>query len=313
MAKYCFGIDIGGTTAKCGLFTIGGQLCEKWEIPTRTADSGKMILPDVAETILKKMEEYHLKVIDVIRVGVGVPGPVEYEKNVLFAVNLHWGYTEVSDKLSNLLGGIPVKVGNDANVAALGEMWKGGGEGCNSIIMVTLGTGVGGGIIVDGKIVTGAHGAGGEIGHASIYPDEPMQCKCGNHGCLEQYASATGIVRIGKQVLANIKEPTELREENLSAKSIFDAYKKNDIVAKMIVGRFADCLGYALGIFTTVIGPDAIVIGGGVSKAGAPLVEAVTSSFQRYAFSSCKDTPIVIAKLDNDAGIFGAAKLAIED
>lgn len=312
MAKYCFGIDIGGTTVKCGLFRITGQLCEKWEIPTRTENSGKMILPDVAETISKKMKEYNLKRVDIIRIGVGIPGPVEYEKNVLFAVNLHWGYTEVADQLSAMLDDIPVKVGNDANVAALGEMWKGGGEGSNSIIMVTLGTGVGGGIIVDGKIVTGAHGAGGEIGHASINPGEPVQCKCGNHGCLEQYASATGLVRIGKLILEESTEPTELQKENLSAKSIFDAYKRKDVVAAKIVRRFADCLGYALGIFTTVIGPDVIVIGGGVSKAGAPLVEAVTESFQKYAFSSCRNTPIVSAKLDNDAGIFGAAKLAID-
>lgn len=313
MAKYCFGIDIGGTTVKCGLFQTDGCLCEKWEIKTRTEDSGKQILPDVAETILDKMKAYHLNGEDVMGVGVGIPGPVEFEKNVVFAVNLHWGYTEVSYKLSGMLGGIPVKVGNDANVAALGEMWKGGGEGSSSIIMVTLGTGVGGGIIVNGKIVTGAHGAAGEIGHASINPDEPVQCKCGNHGCLEQYASATGIVRVAKLVMAESTEYTQLSEENLSAKTIFDAYKKNDAVAAKIVEKFADRLGYALGIFTTVIDPDAIVIGGGVSKAGVPLVEAVTKAFRRYAFSSCKDTPIVIAKLDNDAGIFGAAKLAIED
>lgn len=313
MAKYCFGIDIGGTTVKCGLFTVGGELLEKWEIKTRTEHSGIHILPDVAECILNKMKERKLTKMDVLSVGVGIPGPVEKDQNVLFAVNLHWVYTEVSYKLSTFLGGIPVKVGNDANVAALGEMWKGGGEGSKSIIMVTLGTGVGGGIIVNGKIVTGAHGAGGEIGHACINPDEPEICKCGNRGCLEQYASATGIVRIAKQIMAKSTEPTELNVDTVSAKAVFDAYKKNDIVATKIIDRFAECLGYALGILTTVIDPEAIVIGGGVSKAGDTLIEVVTKSFKKYAFSSYRDTPIVIAKLDNDAGIYGAAKLAIDN
>ena len=172
MADYCFGIDIGGTTVKCGLFTTNGELCDKWEIVTRTEDGGKEILPDVAKAICEKMQEKGITREQVTVVGVGVPGPVIKEREVTVAVNLHWGYTMLADELEKLLNGIPVKVGNDANVAALGEMWKGGGEGTRSLIMVTLGTGVGGGIIVDGKIVTGSHGAGGEIGHACVYPSE---------------------------------------------------------------------------------------------------------------------------------------------
>ncbi len=311
MASYCFGIDIGGTTVKCGLFQVNGQLCDKWEIVTRTEDSGKQILPDVAETILNKMKEKNLTKDDIFGVGIGIPGPVENEQNAAFAVNLHWGYTEVSKDLSTLLGGIPVKVENDANIAALGEFWKGGAEGRSSIIMVTLGTGVGGGIIVNGKILTGAHGAGGEIGHANINPEETAQCNCGNRGCLEQYVSATGIVRVGKMILAEATEETELCAETLSAKNIFDAYKKGDAVACKIVEMFADCLGRALSIITTVIDPDAIVIGGGVSKAGQPLVDVVTKAYQKYAYTPCKNAAIVIAKLDNDAGIYGAAKLAL--
>ena len=191
--SYCFGIDIGGTTVKCGLFTTEGVLLEKWEIKTRTEENGKAILPDVAETILKKMEEKGIEKTEVTGVGVGVPGPVVKEREVQVAVNLHWGYTMLADDLEKLLDQIPVKVGNDANVAALGEMWKGGGEGTKNLIMATLGTGVGGGIIVDGKIVTGAHGAGGEIGHACVEPEETESCNCGNKGCLEQLASATEI------------------------------------------------------------------------------------------------------------------------
>lgn len=313
MAVYCFGIDIGGTTIKCGLFLTDGHLEEKWEVKTRTEEEGKFILPDVAETILKKMAEKGISKEQVTGVGVGVPGPVVKERNVTVAVNIHWGFTPLADRLEELLGGgMLVKVGNDANVAALGEMWKGGGEGANSLIMATLGTGVGGGIIVDGKIVTGVHGAGGEIGHACVEPNETETCNCGNKGCLEQMASATGIVRLAKQILKDTDEVTPLKKGPVSAKSIFDAYKAGDDVAARIVDKFAGYLGNALAVFSCVVDPEVIVIGGGVSKAGKPLIDAVEKYFHRDAFLSCKDTPIVLAKLDNDAGIYGAAKLVVD-
>lgn len=312
MAKYCFGIDIGGTTVKCGLFTTEGELREKWEIPTRSENDGKAIIPDVSETILKKMDEKGISKDEVEGVGVGIPGPVMNEREVNVAVNLHWGHTKLADQMEELLGGIPVKAGNDANVAALGEMWKGGGEGANSLIMVTLGTGVGGGIIVDGKILTGAHGAGGEIGHACVDPEEEESCNCGNCGCLEQFTSATGIVRIAKKILAQSTEETVLSKEHLSAKSVFDAYKEGDNAAGIIVDKFAAYLGNALAIFSCVVDPEVIVIGGGVSKAGQPLIDAVVRYYKRDAFINCKETPVVLAKLDNDAGIYGAAKLVVK-
>lgn len=313
MTSYCFGIDIGGTTVKCGLFQTDGELCEKWEIVTRTEENGKEILPDVAKAILDKMAEKQIGKDQVSGVGIGVPGPVIGEREVAVAVNLHWGYTMLADELESLLGGIPVKVGNDANVAALGEMWKGGGEGTKNLIMATLGTGVGGGIIVDGKIITGSHGAGGEIGHACVDPEETESCNCGNKGCLEQMASATGIVRLGNKILAECQENTVLEKDTLSAKTIFDAYKEGDAVAAKIVDKFAGYLGNALAIFACVVDPEVIVIGGGVSKAGQPLIDAIEKYFRRDAFVTCKDTPIVLAKLDNDAGIFGAAKLVVEE
>ena len=313
MTSYCFGIDIGGTTVKCGLFQTDGELCEKWELVTRTEENGKEILPDVAKAILDKMAEQQIGKDQVSGVGIGVPGPVIGEREVAVAVNLHWGYTMLADELESLLGGIPVKVGNDANVAALGEMWKGGGEGTNNLIMATLGTGVGGGIIVDGKIITGSHGAGGEIGHACVDPEETESCNCGNKGCLEQMASATGIVRLGNKILAECQENTVLEKDTLSAKTIFDAYKEGDAVAAKIVDKFAGFLGNALAIFACVVDPEVIVIGGGVSKAGQPLIDAIEKYFRRDAFVTCKDTPIVLAKLDNDAGIFGAAKLVVEE
>lgn len=312
MASYCFGIDIGGTTVKCGLFLTTGELCEKWEIKTRTEDGGKAILPDVAAAIQAKMEEKGIAKDQVTGVGVGVPGPVVKEREVTVAVNLHWGHTMLADELETLLGGIPVKVGNDANVAALGEMWKGGGEGTKNLIMATLGTGVGGGIIIDGKIITGSHGAGGEIGHACVEPTEIETCNCGNKGCLEQMASATGIVRLAKRILDENTEATVLKKDRISAKSVFDAYKAGDKVAARIVDKFAGYLGNALAVFACVVDPEIIVIGGGVSKAGQPLIDAVEKYFRRDAFVTCKDTPIVLAKLDNDAGIYGAAKLVVE-
>ena len=312
MASYCFGIDIGGTTVKCGLFLTTGELCEKWEIKTRTENGGKAILPDVAAAIQSKMGEKGIAKEQVTGVGVGVPGPVVKEREVTVAVNLHWGHTMLADELETLLGGIPVKVGNDANVAALGEMWKGGGEGTKNLIMATLGTGVGGGIIIDGKIITGSHGAGGEIGHACVEPTETETCNCGNKGCLEQMASATGIVRLAKRILDENTEATVLKKDRISAKSVFDAYKAGDKVAARIVDKFAGYLGNALAVFACVVDPEIIVIGGGVSKAGQPLIDAVEKYFRRDAFVTCKDTPIVLAKLDNDAGIYGAAKVVVE-
>ena len=267
MGKYIFGIDVGGTSVKCGLFCEEGSLLEKWEIPTRTEENGKWILPDVSEAILGKWKERGLRKEEIIGVGVGVPGPVSRTGEVPTAVNLHWGYKDVAGELKQALG-LKVKVGNDANVAALGEMWAGGGKGAENLIMVTLGTGVGGGIIVDGKIVTGAHGAGGEIGHAILEPGEAEPCNCGNHGCLEQMASATGIARLAGRRLAADSTPSALRGERVTAKAVFDAYKDGDSVAAEIVEQFADYLGRAMAVYACVPDPEVFVIGGGVSKAG---------------------------------------------
>ena len=231
MGKYCFGIDVGGTTVKCGLFQTDGTLVEKWEIPTRRENNGEAIIPDIAKTILAKIEERKMDKADIDGVGIGVPGPVNDRGEVLCAVNLFWGFKEVTKELTELTG-LPSKAGNDANVAALGEAWKGAAAGAKNVILLTLGTGVGGGIILDGKIVAGTHGAGGEIGHANIDHKETEQCNCGNCGCLEQYASATGIVRVANRVLAATSEDSVLcKNPAISAKSVLDAYKDGDKVA----------------------------------------------------------------------------------
>mgnify|MGYP000123936275 FL=1 len=311
MGLYCFGIDVGGTTVKCGLFKTDGVLVEKWEIPTRTENNGSEIVPDVAKTIEEKLAEKNISKEEVDGIGIGVPGPVNAEGDVIAAVNLFWGYKKLSKELNELTG-LTVKVGNDANVAALGEAWKGAAAGAKNVILVTLGTGVGGGIIVDGKIVAGHHGAGGEIGHANVMHDETETCNCGNKGCLEQYTSATGIVRLAKQELASSEAPSVLREEKeLSAKAVLDGYKSGDALSVRVMDKVGEILGGALAMFTAVVDPETIVIGGGVSKAGQPLVDCIASHYKKYAFSACRETPIVIANLGNDAGIYGAAKMVL--
>ena len=270
MANYVFGIDVGGTSVKCGLFQTDGTLLEKWEIPTRTENGGSEILPDIAKSVKAKMGEKGIAADDVAGVGIDVPGPVNDKGELSIAVNLNWGYKNIVKELSDELGGMAVKAANDANAAALGEMWAGGGKGSKNLVMVTLGTGVGGGIIVDGKIVAGAHGAGGEVGHACVDPEEEAVCNCGNHGCLEQMTSATGIVRLAKKYLASHDTPSSLRErgESISAKAVFDALKEGDAAAEAIVQEFSAYLGRALAVFACVVDPEVIVVGGGVSKAG---------------------------------------------
>lgn len=312
MGEYCFGIDVGGTSVKCGFFRTNGELLEKWEIPTRTENQGEGILPDIAKTIEAKITEKQIKKEEVEGVGIGIPGPVNSEGDVLCAVNLFWGFKAASKELSQLTG-LPAMAGNDANVAALGESWKGAAAGAKNVLLATLGTGVGGGIIVNGKIVSGAHGAGGEIGHANVNHQESEACNCGNKGCLEQVASATGIVRVAKQYLASSKEESCLRNtEKLTAKDVLDAFKEGDKAANAIMERVGEYLGGALAIFASVVDPETIVIGGGVSKAGQPLIDCIQKHYKKYAFPLAKETPIVIAKLGNDAGIYGAAKLVLD-
>lgn len=313
MKKYGFGVDVGGTTCKIGLFDMSGVILEKWEIKTNTENNGASILDDVAASVLGKMEEKNIDKEDVQGIGLGVPGPVDNEGVVHKCVNLGWDVVNVEKELEEKTG-LLVKAGNDANVAALGEAWKGAAAGAKNVILVTLGTGVGGGIILDGKIVAGVHGAGGEIGHANIDHAEEEKCNCGNSGCLEQYTSATGIVRVAKRTLAATEEKTVLRDfPNLSAKNVLDAYKDGDKVATDVMNQVGDKLGGALSVFACVTDPEAIVIGGGVSKAGQSLIDCIQKYYKKYAFSACKETPIILATLGNDAGIYGSARMVIKE
>ena len=310
--RYCFGVDVGGTTVKLGFFDEEGNLLEKWEIPTRTQDDGKNILPDVAASILDKMRERGVSREDITGVGIGAPGPVDAKGTVYVAVNLGWGTFSLKNELQSLLN-LPVEAGNDANVAALGEMWKGGGQGYSNAVAVTLGTGVGGGIIVDGKILSGATGAGGEIGHIHVMDGEQERCNCGNCGCLEQYASATGVVRLAKRRLAMDDKPSVLREcESVSAKAVFDAVKAGDELAMEVAERFGEILGKALAGIAAVVNPEIFVIGGGVSKAGPVLLDYIQKYYTPNAFSGSRGALFALATLGNDAGIYGAARMVLD-
>lgn len=313
MKKYCFGIDVGGTTVKMGLFTTEGELLDKWEIPTRKEDGGAYILNDVAASVEAKLAEKNIAKEDVAGAGIGVPGPTLDTGYVSICVNLGWKDKNPANELLELLS-IPVKAGNDANVAALGEMWKGGGEGYLDVVLLTLGTGVGGGIIINGEIAPSHRGVGGELGHITVNPDEEATCNCGNHGCLEQYASATGVVRIANKLLAASKEESSLRTlETVTAKDVFDAAKAGDHLAVEAVEVLGKYLGLVVANVALTVDPDVFVIGGGVSKAGQVLIDVITKYYHNFAkIIGDNKAKVVLAKLGNDAGIYGAARMVLK-
>ena len=314
MKEYAFGIDLGGTTAKIGLFTTSGALLEKWEVATDTSNAGEHILENLAAAILGKMKEQSIQPEQVEGVGIGVPGPVLDSSVVpIVCANLGgWGERNVSAQLSGLLDGLKVLVGNDANVAALGEIWMGAAKGAKNAVMVTLGTGVGGGVVVNGKVIDGVHGAGGEIGHITVNRHETAVCGCGKRGCLEQYSSATGVVRCMKKLLdENPDTPCLLRGTEFAAKDVFDAARNGDALATREVDEMADTLGMALANIADTVDPEAFLVGGGVARAGEVLFAPLTKHFQEYAFKSCREIPIKQASLGNDAGIYGAVRLIV--
>ena len=262
MKEYAFGIDLGGTTAKIGLFTTSGALLEKWEVATDTSNAGEHILENLAAAVLGKMKEQSIQPEQVEGVGIGVPGPVLDSSIVpIVCANLGgWGERNVSAQLSGLLDGLKVLVGNDANVAALGEIWMGAAKGAKNAVMVTLGTGVGGGVVVNGKVIDGVHGAGGEIGHITVNRHETAVCGCGKRGCLEQYSSATGVVRCMKKLLdENPDTPCVLRGTEFAAKDVFDAARNGDALAAREVDEMSDTLGMALANIASTVDPEGLV------------------------------------------------------
>ncbi len=310
--KYGFGIDLGGTTVKIAYFDQEGTMLDKWEIPTVTENGGSQILPDIAASVKDYIGGHGIDPASILGLGIGVPGPVNAKGVVNKCVNLGWGVFNIAGELSRLTG-FPVKAGNDANVAALGEFWKGGGQGCDNMVFVTLGTGVGGGIVVEGRLLHGAHGSGAEIGHLVLNREETESCNCGKRGCVEQYCSATGIVRLAKQYLAKTNQSSALSGlENMTCKDIFDAAKMGDLAALAIVNQFYAYAGEFLANVCSTVDPEIVVIGGGVSKAGQMLLDGIEPQFQKNVFHAASGARFALASLGNDAGAYGAFKLAVD-
>ena len=309
--KFGFGVDLGGTTVKIAYFDEQGTMLSKWEIPTRTENGGSKILPDIAQSITRYLESNGICRDSILGIGIGVPGPVNHRGLVNKCVNLGWGVFNISETLQALTG-FPVKAGNDASVAALGECWKGGGQGCENMVFATLGTGVGGGIVVGGNVIHGTHGAGGEIGHMVLNREETETCGCGKRGCVEQYCSATGIVRLAKRHLAAVSTPSSLRRlDSITCKDVFDAASAGDETAVQILEQVYGYMGEFLASICCVTDPEVVVLGGGVSKAGQPLLDGAHKAFETYAFHACRDVEFRLATLGNDAGAYGAFRLAL--
>ena len=314
MGMKCIGVDVGGTSVKLGIFETTGELVDKWEVTTRKEEGGRHILADVAASIREKVSSMGLDLKkDVVGAGLGVPGPVMPDGNVEVCVNLGWHNVNPQKELSGLLDGLPVKSGNDANVAALGEMWQGGGKGYGDLVMITLGTGVGGGVILDQKIVAGPHGLGGEIGHIHVREDEKEYCNCGGQGCVEQICSATGIAREARRKMESTDTPSSLRAygDAVTAKNVLDAAKEGDGLALEVMAVVSRYLGLALSQIALIIDPEIFVIGGGVSKAGQFLIDMVQKDYDHFTPISPNKPKLGLATLGNDAGIYGAARLIL--
>ncbi|MDW4527353.1 ROK family glucokinase [Rossellomorea marisflavi] len=310
--KWLVGVDLGGTTTKIAFLSTYGEILYKWEIPTDKSDSGKHIIAHIAKSIDAKLEQLDVKKEQLIGIGMGAPGPVEMRRGIIYeAINLGWSENTPLKDLIEMETGLPAVIDNDANCAALGEMWKGAGNGAKDLVCVTLGTGVGGGVITNGEIVHGIRGAGGEIGHITVVPKGGYSCNCGKTGCLETVASATGVVRFAREKLKSSTEDSVLRDlKVIGSKQVFDAARTGDSLALKIVDQLAYYLGLSLANLGNAVNPEKIVIGGGVSKAGKTLLEPVMNYFKRFAFPKVRtSTTIDIATLENDAGVIGAAWL----
>lgn len=315
MKPYAFGVDLGGNAIKIGLFQTTGNLVEKWTIPTRLEDHGSHLLSDVVDAIRAKMEERSLTWDVVEGVGMGVPGPVDQDGTVMRCVNLGWDILNVPKAVQELEPAIEkLKVANDVNAATLGEMWQGGAQWNNSAVMVTLGVGVGSGIVVDNKVFVGSTGAAGEIGHMCVNPKETERCTCGNYGCLEQYCSDTGLVHIAKMVLEELPEaPSMLREGEITPETICQAAKKGDIAASEVMERFGQLMGQALTAVACTVNPQVFVIGGQMAQAGMVILKPIEAYFRRYAFHAFRNTPFVLAELGEDAGIYGSVRMLFDE
>lgn len=317
--KKVIGIDLGGTTAKIGILNQSGDILSKWELPTDISEEGLKIIPNIIQSIKTYLDSENLSSEDFLGIGMGTPGTVNRKNGtVIGAYNLNWRTLQPIREQVESSTGIPFFLDNDANVAALGEQWKGAGNNEKNVSFITLGTGVGGGLVSDGTLIHGAVDAAGEVGHITVEPGG-YECTCGKKGCLEQYASATGIVRLARDLAKEHSQESDLKKlvlnnDPVDSKAIFDAAKAGDEYANFVVDRFAYYLGSALGNIANILNPSTIVLGGGVSKAGEFLVEKVSKVVEEFTFPTIRSvTKIKIAELENDAGMIGAASLVINE
>lgn len=319
MSKKIIGIDLGGTSIKFAILTSEGEIQEKWSIKTNVLDEGSHIVEDMIESILHRLDLLQLSAEDFIGIGMGSPGVVDREKGtVIGAYNLNWKTLQpVKDKIEKATG-IPFYIDNDANVAALGERWMGAGENQPDVVFMTLGTGVGGGIVAEGKLLHGLAGAAGELGHITVDFDQPILCNCGKKGCLETVASATGIVNLTRRYADEYAGDAELKKlidngEDVNAKVVFDLAKEGDELALIVYRNFARYLGIACANIGSILNPSTIVIGGGVSAAGDFLLDGVRKVYEENSFPQVRtSTKLALATLGNDAGVIGAASLVLQ-
>ena len=314
--QWITGVDLGGTTTKIAFITMGGEIVHKWEIPTDNSNEGQNITTNIAAAIDEKLAQLGETKDKLVGIGMGAPGPVDYETGIILnVVNLGWKDNYPLKDSLEAASSLPAAIENDANCAALGEMWKGAGNGAKDLVCVTLGTGVGGGVIANGNIVQGINGAAGEIGHITAIPSGGAPCNCGKTGCLETVASATGIVRLAMIELNKNESSSELsklfvKNGKITAKDVFDSARNGDQLAKKVLEEVSFHLGFVLANIANTLNPEKIVLGGGVSKAGNILLESVNENFAKFAFSAVRDsTDLALATLGNDAGVLGAAWL----
>ena len=317
MYKKFIGIDLGGTSVKLAILTAEGDIQQKWTIPTNINDEGAHIVPDIVASIKHHLDLYKMTADDFQGIGMGSPGAVDREAGTVEgAFNLNWKTLQPVREVIEREIGIPIFIDNDANVAALGEKWRGAGADDRDVVFVTLGTGVGGGIIAEGNLIHGTAGSGGEIGHMTVEPGG-FDCTCGKKGCLETVASATGVVRLARKHAEEYAGNSQLKfiiddGQEITSKMIFDLAKEDDELAVLVVDRAAYYLGLACSHIGNLLNPAYIVIGGGVSAAGEYLLEQVRTYFADFTFPNVKKTThIKLAALGNDAGIVGACYLAL--
>ncbi|HEM5042258.1 TPA: ROK family glucokinase [Streptococcus suis] len=319
MSKKIIGIDLGGTSVKLAILTTEGEIQEKWSIKTNILDDGSHIVPDIIDSIKQRFETHGLTKDDFLGVGMGSPGVVDSEAGtVIGAYNLNWKTLQLVKEQFETALGLPFFIDNDANVAALGEQWVGAGNNNPNVVFMTLGTGVGGGVIAAGNLIRGVKGAGGELGHITVDFDEPFACTCGKKGCLETVASATGIVNLSRRYADQYAGDAKLKQmiddgQDVTAKDVFDLAKEGDDLALIVYRHFSEYLGVACANIAAVLNPAYIVLGGGVSAAGEFLLDGVCKVFAENSFPQIKEsTQIVLATRGNDAGVLGAASLVLK-